>query len=100
MFTIDRDRCLLWYPLPVGEEIGCQLMRLSSTNPCARILKWRVLGYAEGGWMDASLDQPVVLAGQSNKFEVCNASAWRDAVLSGSGNDGGDLLPDLDLLAF
>ena len=117
ILTVDRDRCLLLYPLPVWEDIERQLIGLSSTNPRARTLKRLLLGHAEDCRMDAngrillpaplrefaSLDKQVVLVGQGNKFELWNESAWRDwrdAALSGAGNAGDDPLPDLDSLAF
>ncbi|MBK8533916.1 MAG: division/cell wall cluster transcriptional repressor MraZ [Candidatus Competibacteraceae bacterium] len=116
VLTIDRDRCLLLYPLPVWEEIECKLIQLSSTNPRARALKRLLLGHAEECGLDASgrillpaplrefanLAKQVVLVGQGNKFEIWNEqawNAWRDALLA-STNDGGEPLPDLDTLAF
>jgi MraZ protein len=32
ILTVDRDRCLLLYPLPVWEEVERKLIRLSSVN--------------------------------------------------------------------
>ncbi len=117
ILTVDRDRCLLLYPLPIWEEVEHQLIRLSSTNPRARTLKRLLLGHAEECRVDAggrillpaplrefaSLDKRVVLVGQGNKFEIWNEPAWRDwrdAALSCAGNEKGDPLPDLDSLAF
>lgn len=116
VLTVDRDRCLLLYPLPVWEEVEGQLIRLSSTNPRARALKRLLLGHAEECTLDASgrillpaplrefasLEKRVVLVGQGNKFEIWNESAWndwREALLAG-GDEGGESLPDLDALAF
>ena len=51
----------------------------------------------------ANLDKRVVLVGQGNKFEIWNEQAWQDwreALLSGHGDDDGEPLPDLDSLAF
>ena len=117
ILTVDRDRCLLQYRLPVWEEIERQLIRLSSANPRTRTLKRLLLGHAEECHMDASgrillpaplrefasLDKQVVLVGQGNKFEIWNEQDWRDwreAALSRDGKEEGDSLPDLDLLAF
>ena len=116
VLTIDRDRCLLLYPLKIWEEIECQLIRLSSTNKRARALKRLLLGHAEECELDtggrillpgplrefAGLEKRVVLVGQGNKFEIWNEPAWQawcDAALDG-GDDDGEPMPDLDALAF
>ena len=116
VLTIDRDRCLLLYPLPVWEDIERQLIQLSSTNPRARALKRLLLGHAEECVMDASgrillpaplrefahLEKRVVLVGQGNKFEIWNEQAWNDwrETLLASRADDGESLPELDTLAF
>ncbi|MBL8259765.1 MAG: division/cell wall cluster transcriptional repressor MraZ [Candidatus Competibacteraceae bacterium] len=116
VLTIDRDRCLLLYPLEVWEEIERQLLRLSSTNKRARALKRLLMGHAEDCEIDsggrillpgplrgfAALEKRVVLVGQGNKFEIWNDSAWQawcEAALDGE-NDDGEPMPDLDALAF
>jgi MraZ protein len=117
ILTVDRDRCLLLYPLPVWEEVERKLIQLSSVNARARALKRLLLGHAEECAMDnngrillpaplrefASLDKRVVLVGQGNKFEIWNEpawQAWREALLASDGDDNGEPLPDLDSLAF
>jgi MraZ protein len=114
--TVDRDQCLLLYPLPAWEEVERQLIKLSSVNPRARALKRLLLGHAEECALDASgrillsaplrafahLDKRVALVGQGNKFEIWNELAWNawcDAVLADEAGKG-DPLPDLDALAF
>lgn len=116
VLTIDRDRCLLLYPLSVWEDVERKLIQLSSTNKRARALKRLLLGHAEECCLDASgrillpaplrefanLEKRVVLVGQGNKFEIWNEQAWRDwreAFLAG-GDDEGESSSDLDLLAF
>mgnify|MGYP001485687191 CR=1 FL=1 len=116
VLTIDRDRCLLLYPLPVWENIERKLIQLSSTNSRTRALKRLLLGHAEDCCLDASgrvllpvplrafanLEKQVVLVGQGNKFEIWNEpawNAWRDALLTDA-TDGSEPLPDLDALAF
>ena len=42
--TIDRDRCLLLYPLPEWEDVERKLVKLSSTNKKARGLKRLLMG--------------------------------------------------------
>lgn len=117
ILTVDRDGCLLLYPLPVWEDVERKLLRLSSVNLRARALKRLLLGHAEECAMDASgrillpaplrefahLDKRVVLVGQGNKFEIWNELAWQDwreALLSSQGDNDGESLADLDALAF
>ena len=117
VLTIDRDRCLLLYPLPVWEEIERKLIQLSSTNSRARALKRLLLGHAEDCCLDASgrillpaplrefanLEKRVVLVGQGNKFEIWSEQgwyAWRESLLAEDQDQHGEPLPDLDTLAF
>ncbi len=116
ILTIDRDRCLLLYPLNVWEDVERQLIQLSSTNQRARALKRLLLGHAEECALDAGgrillpaplrefarLEKRVVLVGQGNKFEIWNEQAWyawRESLLAGR-DDEGESLPSLDTLAF
>lgn len=116
VLTIDRDHCLLLYPLNVWEDIERKLIQLSSTNKRARALKRLLLGHAEECCLDAGgrillpgplrefadLEKRVVLVGQGNKFEIWNEQAWRawcDSALAGEDEDG-EPMPDLDSLAF
>ncbi|MDG4554040.1 MAG: division/cell wall cluster transcriptional repressor MraZ [Candidatus Competibacter sp.] len=117
VLTVDRDRCLLLYPLPVWEEIERKLIQLSSTNQRTRALKRLLLGHAEECCLDASgrillpaplrefanLEKRVVLVGQGNKFEIWNESswhAWRESLLAEAEDPAAEPLPDLDALAF
>jgi MraZ protein len=114
VLTIDRDRCLLIYPLPVWEEVEQKLTQLSSTNRQARGFKRLLLGHAEDCQMDkqgrilisiplrefAALNKRVVLVGQGNKFELWDEQTWyrlRDEWLDERGNG---LAPDLESLSF
>ena len=116
VLTIDRDRCLLLYPLPVWETVERQLIQLSSTHPRARALKRLLIGHAEECDLDSSgrillpaplrefanLEKRVVLVGQGHKFEIWNElawDAWRAAALAIGGAEGA-ALPALDDLAF
>jgi MraZ protein len=116
IMTIDRDRCLLLYPLPVWEGVEQKLIQLSSTHPQARSLKRLLLGHAEECRMDgqgrilispplrdfAHLEKRAVLIGQGNKFEIWDEQTWyrlRDEWLEGAGGDG-DRPADLESLAF
>ncbi len=117
VLTVDRDRCLLLYPLPVWEEIEHKLIQLSSTNKRTRALKRLLMGHAEECCLDANgrillpmplrafatLEKQVVLVGQGNKLEIWNESAWsawREALLADDDHDQDGSLPDLDSLAF
>lgn len=116
VLTVDRDRCLLLYPLNVWERIEQQLIQLSSVNKRARALKRLMMGYAQVCQLDAAgrllipgllrefaqLEKSVVMVGQGNKFEIWSEAAWQawcEAELAGQ-NDDGESTPDLDALAF
>lgn len=91
--TIDRDRCLLLYPLPEWEEIERKLVRLPSLNKQARRLQRLLIGHATDCEMDgsgrillppplrdyAALDKQAVLIGQGNKFEIWNEQTWNES---------------------
>lgn len=97
--TIDRDHCLLIYPLPEWEEIERKLMRLPSLNEQARRLQRLMVGHATDIELDghgrvllppklrefAALERDGVLIGQGNRFELWDEARWnarRDAWLS------------------
>ena len=44
--TVDKDQCLLIYPLPDWEDIERKLMRLPTLNPQARRLQRLMVGHA------------------------------------------------------
>lgn len=115
--TVDRDGCLLIYPLPDWEEVEAKLVRLSSTNKRARGLKRLLMGHAEELDLDGSgrvllpaplrefakLDKHVVLVGQGNKFELWDEPTWhrlRDEWLAEDEGEDGELPGDLESLAF
>lgn len=88
--TVDRDHCLLLYPLPEWEEIERKLVKLPSFNAQARKLQRLLVGHATEVEMDsagrvllppplrefARLDKGVVMIGQGNKFEIWDEEAW------------------------
>lgn len=97
--TIDRDHCLLIYPLPEWEEIERKLMRLPSLNEQARRLQRLMVGHATDIELDghgrvllppklrefAALERDAVLIGQGNRFELWDEARWnarRDAWLA------------------
>jgi MraZ protein len=90
--TVDRDHCLLIYPLHEWEDIERKLVKLPSLNPEARKLQRLLIGYATEVELDgsgrllvppalrkfASLDKHVVLIGQGNKFELWDEQHWTE----------------------
>lgn len=88
--TIDRDHCLLIYPLPEWQEIERKLMKLPSFNRETRNLQRLLVGHATEVEMDAQgrvllppalrdfakLDKHTVLIGQGNKFELWDEERW------------------------
>lgn len=97
--TVDRDRCLLMYPLPDWEEIERKLVSLPNLDPQARRLQRLLIGHATECDMDgngrillpqllrdfAMMEKKTVLIGQGNKFELWDEGRWneqRDAWLA------------------
>ena len=52
--TVDRDHCLLLYPLPEWEEIERKLVRLPSLNKQARRMQRLLIGHATDCDLDNS----------------------------------------------
>ena len=113
--TVDKDRCLLVYPLPDWEEVERKLVRLPSMNKIARRIVRIMVGYATEVDMDAngrilvsrelrdfaSIDKQAMLIGQGNKFELWDEEIWnrkRDEWLNEE--DDGDLPRDLESMSF
>ena len=92
VLTIDRDHCLLVYPLPEWEEIERKLVKLPTLNPQARRLQRLLIGHATEVELDgagrillppplrefAELDKKVILVGQGNRFELWNEGLWQE----------------------
>jgi len=106
---VDRDHCLLLYPLPEWEEIERKLVKLPTFNTAARRLQRLLIGHATEMELDgngrvllppplrefAGLDKALVMIGQGNKFEIWDEAKWntrRGEWLSEA--DGGGELPD------
>lgn len=93
VITVDRDHCLLVYPLPEWEVIESKLVALPSLNEQARLLQRLLIGYATECEMDgqgrillptmlrefASLDKKIVLIGQGKKFEIWDEATWNES---------------------
>lgn len=90
--TVDRDHCLLLYPLPEWEELERKLVRLPGLNKQARRLQRLLIGHATEMELDgngrillppplrefAGLDKRIVMIGQGNKFEIWNEALWAE----------------------
>ena len=100
VITVDRDRCLLLYPMPAWEEVEFELNRLPGLDPHVRRLLRNLMGNSEELELDAQgrmrlppalrqfarLEKRVALVGLGKKFELWNEDTWaeqRDAWLKG-----------------
>jgi MraZ protein len=115
VITVDKDHCLLVYPMPDWEELERKLVRLPSMNRVARNIVRIMVGYATEVDMDASgrilvarelrdfagLEKAAMLIGQGNKFELWDEATWnekRDVWLSA--DEDGELPADLESISF
>lgn len=115
--TVDRDHCLLLYPMPEWEEIEYKLSKLPSLNKQARRLQRLLIGHATEVELDshgrilvppplrefATLEKRVVLIGQGNKFEVWNEQIWnqrRDEWIAEAAAEDGELPAELESLSL
>ena len=90
--TIDKDQCLLLYPLPEWELIERKLMSLPSLNAVARRLQRLMVGHATDLPLDghgrvllppelrdfAQLGRHGMLIGQGNRFELWDEARWNE----------------------
>ncbi len=114
--TVDKDRCLLIYPLPDWEEIERKLMRLPTLNPQARRLQRLMVGHATEIDLDShgrvllppklrefgNLTRDAMLIGQGQRFELWDEASWdarRDEWLAGD-EAAGDLPAELESLTL
>jgi MraZ protein len=113
---VDRDHCLLLYPLPEWEEIERKLVRLPSFNEHARRMQRVFLGHATECELDgngrvllppplrtyAKLDKAVVLVGQGNRFEIWDEATWnsRRGEWLAAGVGGGNVPPEIESLSL
>jgi MraZ protein len=115
--TVDRDYCLLIYPLPDWEEIERKLVELPSLHRQARRLQRLMVGYATELDMDshgrillpkelrefAALDRQAMLIGQGKKFELWDEERWntrRDEWLAEEGGEHANLPQELESLSL
>ena len=114
--TVDKDQCLLIFPLPDWEEVERKLMRLPSMNPDARRLQRLMVGHATDLELDAHgrvllppnlrefgmLTRDAMLVGQGLYFELWDEARWnerRDEWLAG-GVATADLPAELQTLSL
>jgi len=116
ILTVDKDQCLLLYPLPKWEDIEAKLMALPSLNPQARRLQRLMVGHATDLELDAhgrlllppelrefaTVKRDAMLIGQGEHFELWDEARWserRDAWLA---NDDAatDLPAELEKLSL
>jgi len=114
--TVDRDQCLLIYPLPEWERIERKLMSLPSLHAQARRLQRLMVGHATDIELDghgrvllppelrefAKLERHGMLIGQGNRFELWDEQRWgerRDQWLK-SEEAATDLPSELDSLSL
>ena len=114
--TVDKDQCLLIYPLPEWEQIERKLMSLPSLNETARRLQRLMVGHATDLELDAHgrvllppnlrefgmLTRDAMLVGQGLYFELWDEARWnerRDEWLAG-GVATADLPAELQTLSL
>jgi MraZ protein len=116
VITVDKEQCLLLYPLPDWEEIERKLMRLPTLNPQARRLQRLMVGHATDTDLDAHgrlllppnlrefahLSRDAMLIGQGTRFELWDEARWseqRDEWLAGE-ESAVDLPAELETLSI
>ncbi|MFP4079251.1 MAG: division/cell wall cluster transcriptional repressor MraZ [Ectothiorhodospira sp.] len=114
--TVDRDGCLLVYPLPEWERIEQALMSRPNVDRRVRRLQRLLVGHATECDLDgqgriliptplrefAGLEKRAVLVGQGNKFELWDEDKWmrsRDAWFQEE-EDAGEPGDGLDSIAL
>lgn len=115
--TVDRDKCLLVYPLHEWEVIETQLAALPSLNKQSRLLQRLLIGHATEAELDsqgrillptmlrdyAELDKKCVLIGQGKKFEIWDEQRWeqnQQVWLEEAENDTAELPDALESLSL
>jgi len=115
--TVDRDHCLLVYPLPEWEIIESKLIALPSLNKQARLLQRLLIGHATELEMDgqgrillpttlrdfAGLKKKAVLIGQGKKLEIWDEDTWnenQEGWMAAVQDDDGDMPASLEELSL
>lgn len=115
--TVDRDHCLLVYPLSEWEIIEEQLIKLPSLDRQSRLLQRLLIGHATELEMDtqgrillpailrdfAGLTKKAILIGQGKKLEIWDDDTWNEKQkewMEQVENDTGELHTALDDLSL
>lgn len=110
--TVDRQRCLLIYPLRDWEDIERQLVRLPSSNARVRSYRQMMVGYATEVDLDsagrvlvpkelrdfAAIEREAWLIGQGTRFELWEQTRWdakTDTWITDSEEGDGEMPPEL-----
>jgi MraZ protein len=92
VITVDRDQCLLIYPLPDWEQIERKLMSLPTLHERTRRLQRLMVGHATELELDgqgrllvppelrefAQLARHGMLIGQGNRLELWDEARWNE----------------------
>jgi MraZ protein len=92
VITVDRDQCLLVYPLPDWEQIERKLMSLPTLHERTRRLQRLMVGHATELELDgqgrllvppelrefAQLARHGMLIGQGNRLELWDEARWNE----------------------
>jgi MraZ protein len=114
VLTVDRDQCLLVYPLPKWEEIEAKLMALPGLNPQTRRLQRLMVGHAAELALDAhgrlllppelrefaSLTRDAVLIGLGEHFELWDEARWNSLASQALADAATDLPAELETLSL
>jgi len=114
ILTVDKDQCLLLYPLPKWEEIERKLMALPSLNPQARRLQRLMVGHATDLDLDshgrllippelrefATLTRDAMLIGQGEHFELWDEARWNAFASQALADSATDLPAELETLSL
>jgi 16S rRNA (cytosine1402-N4)-methyltransferase len=90
--TVDKDQCLLIYPLPDWEDIERKLNKLPTLNPQVRRLQRLMIGHATDLELDShgrlllpanlrefgQLTRDAMLIGQGLRFELWDEARWNE----------------------
>jgi MraZ protein len=114
--TVDREQCLLVYPLPEWELTERKLMSLPSLHPQSRKLQRLMVGHATDVELDghgrflvppelrefAGLQRTGMLVGQGNRFELWDETRWKERLdqMLKSEDTVTDLPSELDSLSL
>jgi MraZ protein len=114
--TVDKDPCLLIYPLPDWEEFERKVMGLPTLNPQARQLQRLMVGNATDLELDGhgrillpptlrdfgSLTRDAMLIGQGVRFELWDEARWNEMQdeWRASGTAAGGLAAELESLSL